>query len=58
MVNDTPIFIIGNPRSGTSLLRLMLHSHPLISIPPGITFFFGLKKNTLIGIYLIYQTFN
>ncbi|MEG6512199.1 sulfotransferase [Desulforamulus ruminis] len=27
-------FIIGNPRSGTSLLRLMLNNHPLISVPP------------------------
>lgn len=29
-----PIFIIGNPRSGTSLLRLMLTCHPNIVIPP------------------------
>jgi sulfotransferase family protein len=29
-----PFFIVGNPRSGTSLLRLMLNSHPLISVPP------------------------
>jgi hypothetical protein len=32
--NETPLFIIGNPRSGTSLLRVMLTSHPLICIPP------------------------
>lgn len=30
----SPFFIIGNPRSGTSLLRLMLNNHPLISVPP------------------------
>ncbi|MCB0283070.1 MAG: sulfotransferase [Calditrichae bacterium] len=30
----TPVFIIGNPRSGTTLLRLMLTSHPEIMIPP------------------------
>ncbi|WP_227368253.1 sulfotransferase family protein [Halomonas sp. M20] len=31
---STPFFIIGNPRSGTSLLRLMLNSHPEITVPP------------------------
>ncbi|HEX5132871.1 MAG TPA: sulfotransferase [Candidatus Krumholzibacteria bacterium] len=29
-----PIFIIGNPRSGTTLLRLMLTCHPHIVVPP------------------------
>ena len=29
-----PIFILGNRRSGTTLLRLMLTSHPHIAIPP------------------------
>ena len=29
-----PIFVIGNPRSGTTLLRLMLTCHPRICIPP------------------------
>lgn len=29
-----PLFIIGNPRSGTTLLRLMLHNHINIIIPP------------------------
>ena len=29
-----PIFIIGNPRSGTTLLRLMVASHPGIVVPP------------------------
>ena len=29
-----PIFIIGNPRSGTTLLRLMLTNHKNIIIPP------------------------
>tara|TARA_B100000029_G_scaffold430980_2_gene442313 strand:+ start:9004 stop:9981 length:978 start_codon:yes stop_codon:yes gene_type:complete len=29
-----PIFIAGSERSGTTLLRLMLHSHPRIAIPP------------------------
>ena len=30
----SPIFILGNPRSGTTLLRLMLHNHKNIVIPP------------------------
>ena len=30
----SPIFIIGNPRSGTTLLRLMLNSHSNIVVPP------------------------
>jgi Sulfotransferase domain. len=34
MKADEPIFILGNPRSGTSLIRLMLNSHPDITIPP------------------------
>ena len=29
-----PVFLLGNPRSGTTLLRLMLTSHPQIAIPP------------------------
>lgn len=29
-----PVFIIGNPRSGTTLLRLMITCHPRITIPP------------------------
>jgi len=31
---ETPIFVIGSPRSGTTLLRLMLTCHPEIVIPP------------------------
>lgn len=34
IANNKPIFVIGNPRSGTSLLRLMLTCHPCIVIPP------------------------
>jgi hypothetical protein len=30
---DRPIFVVGCPRSGTTLLQLMLHSHPRIAIP-------------------------
>ncbi|REE96403.1 sulfotransferase family protein [Thermomonospora umbrina] len=31
--SDRPIFVIGCPRSGTTLLQLMLHSHQRIAIP-------------------------
>ena len=34
MFNKSPIFIFGNRRSGTTLLRLMLTSHQNIAIPP------------------------
>jgi hypothetical protein len=29
-----PVFIVGSERSGTTLLRLMLTSHPAIAVPP------------------------
>ncbi len=31
---STCFFILGNPRSGTTLLRLMLDSHPNVTVPP------------------------
>ncbi|RCG24466.1 sulfotransferase [Sphaerisporangium album] len=31
---DRPIFIIGCPRSGTTMLQLMLHAHERIAVPP------------------------
>ncbi|MBQ0720401.1 MAG: sulfotransferase [Gammaproteobacteria bacterium] len=35
-----PIFIVGAPRSGTTLLQYMLRSHPSITIPTGESHFF------------------
>lgn len=31
---DPAVFIVGVPRSGTTMLRLMIDSHPLVAIPP------------------------
>ena len=36
---NTPIFIVGAPRSGTTLLQYMLRSHPRISVPTGESHF-------------------
>ncbi|MBG0813529.1 sulfotransferase [Planomonospora sp. ID82291] len=38
MQSDRPIFVIGCPRSGTTMLRLMLHAHPRIAVPPETRF--------------------
>lgn len=38
MPAERPIFIVGAPRSGTTLLRYMLCSHPRIYIPPESNF--------------------
>ncbi|MDS1269141.1 sulfotransferase [Lipingzhangella sp. LS1_29] len=37
-VENRPIFVVGCPRSGTTLLQLMLHAHPRIAIPPETRF--------------------
>jgi hypothetical protein len=34
VTNDRPIIVVGCPRSGTTMLQLMLHSHARIAIPP------------------------
>lgn len=39
-----PFFILGNPRSGTSLLRLMLNNHPEIIVPPECGFLLWLAE--------------
>lgn len=38
MSSDRPIFVAGCPRSGTTMLQLMLHAHPRIAIPPETRF--------------------
>jgi hypothetical protein len=43
---NRPIFIVGAPRSGTTLFQYMLKSHPNISLPTGEShFFIPLYKN-------------
>ncbi|MEW6512980.1 MAG: sulfotransferase [Pseudomonadota bacterium] len=42
-LND-PLFIIGNPRSGTSMLRLILTSHTEVLIPPECGFIIWLQN--------------
>lgn len=38
MTSDRPIFVVGCPRSGTTMLQLMLHAHPRLAIPPETRF--------------------
>ena len=38
---ERPVFILGCPRSGTTLLQLMLHAHPRIAIPAENRFLLG-----------------
>lgn len=35
---DRPIIVVGCPRSGTTMLQLMLHAHPRIAVPPETRF--------------------
>ena len=38
MASNRPIFVVGCPRSGTTLLTLMLHAHSRIAVPPETRF--------------------
>lgn len=52
LLNERPIFIIGAQRSGTTLLRYILSSHPRIYIPPESNFiprYFGSSPNGTIS---------
>jgi hypothetical protein len=44
-INIPPVFIVGCPRSGTTLLRLMLTAHPNISISSEGTYIYHLAPN-------------
>lgn len=39
-ISSSPVFIVGAPRSGTTLFQYMLRSHPDISLPTGESHFF------------------
>lgn len=39
-ISPDPFFIVGAPRSGTTLLQYMLRSHPNLSLPTGESHFF------------------
>jgi len=41
-----PVFIVGCPRSGTTLLRIMLDSHPRISCGPEAHFVADMERIT------------
>ena len=43
-LSSQPIIILGNPRSGTTLLRLILASHSQIVIPPEAGFMCWLSQ--------------
>ncbi len=45
--NSRPIFIVGCERSGTTMLRLILHSHANIAIPPQTKFIKKVYKRRL-----------
>jgi Sulfotransferase family len=52
MQRSRPVFILGNPRSGTTLLRLILTSHQNITIPPETDFIIKHYKKYIIQKYL------
>lgn len=43
-MNDAPFFIIGSKRGGTTLLRMMLNSHPDLGLPPESHFLIPILK--------------
>ncbi|MFC4057842.1 sulfotransferase family protein [Planomonospora corallina] len=47
MQSDRPIFVIGCPRSGTTMLQLMLHAHQRIAVPPETRFMLAAYQKRL-----------
>jgi len=52
VTQNTPFFIVGAGRSGTTLLRLMLVGHPRIHIPPETWFIRDLVKDLPLNVSL------
>ena len=48
-LSDQPFFIIGSPRSGTTLLERILNRHSRLFIPPETEFFYRLMLQGLLG---------
>jgi hypothetical protein len=45
MSENRPIFLVGCPRSGTTLLSVLLHAHPRIAMPPETRFLLPAYRN-------------
>jgi hypothetical protein len=45
--DERPIIVLGCPRSGTTLVQVMLHSHPRIAIPPETRFLLPAYRDRL-----------
>lgn len=45
MSSDRPIFVVGCPRSGTTMLSLMIHAHPRMAMPPESRFLIRVWRN-------------
>lgn len=45
MSSDRPIFVVGCPRSGTTMLSLMIHAHPRMAMPPESRFLLRSWRN-------------
>lgn len=40
-----PIFVVGSPRSGTTLLSVMMHAHPRLALPPETRFLLPIYRS-------------
>jgi hypothetical protein len=45
VASDRPVFVVGCPRSGTTILSLMIHAHPRLAIPPETRFLLKAWRN-------------